>query len=69
MDVVHRRRQHAVADGEDAHHRLDRARGTEAVAGHGLRRGDREPVRVVAEDLLDRAVSAASPSGVEVPWR
>ena len=52
--VVHRRREDAVVDREHAHHRLDRAGRAEAVAGHRLRRGDGELVRVVAEDVLDR---------------
>ena len=53
--VVDRRRQQLVVERERAHHRLDRPRGAEAVAGDGLRRGDGERVGVVAEDLLDRA--------------
>src|SRR5215211_3524019 len=54
MLVVDRRWQHAVADGQDAHHRLDRAGRPEAVPHHRLGRGDRELVGVVAEDVLDR---------------
>src|SRR5437016_1727355 len=54
MDVVHRRRQDSVADGEDAHHRLDRTGRAEAVAGYRLSGGHRELVRVIAEDVLDR---------------
>ena len=52
--VVDRRREDALVEREHAHHRLDRAGRPEAVAGHRLRRRDRELVRVVAEDLLDR---------------
>ena len=55
VPVVDRRRQHAVVERERAHHRLERAGGAEAVARHRLRRGDGEPVGVVAEDLLERA--------------
>ena len=54
MLVVDRRRQLALVQGHDAHHRLDRARRPEAVAHHRLRRGDSELVSVVAEHVLDR---------------
>src|SRR4029453_3246317 len=52
--VVDRRRHLALVDREDAHHGLDRPRGSEAVAHHRFRRRDGELVRVVAEDVLER---------------
>ena len=48
--VVDRRRQDALVQRADAHHRLDRAGRPEEVPEHRLRRRDRELVRVRAED-------------------
>ena len=52
--VVDRRREHALVERADAHHRLDRTSGSEEMPEHGLRRRDGELVRMRAEHRLDR---------------
>ena len=68
LAVAERRRDDAVAQREHGGDGLDRAAGAEQVPDGRLRRRDRDLAGVVAERALIASVSAASLSGVEVPW-
>ena len=52
--LIDRRREDALAHREEADRRFNGAGRAERVSGHRLRRRDREPRRVIAEDRLER---------------